>query len=67
MQKTNKDLDTGLALLTKAQGALSMGSWKPRQESEHDGFLHSRELAGEREREKQKRHGDLSSDGAKVL
>ena len=25
MQRTNKDLDTGLSLLTKAQGALSRG------------------------------------------
>ena len=57
MQKTNKDLDTGLALLTKAQGALSMGSWKPGQENEHDGFLHSRKLAGERERETKKTWG----------
>ena len=54
----------------KAQGALSRGSWKPGQESKHDGFLRSRELAGEREREKERkkeRHGDPSSDGAKVL
>ena len=36
----------------KAQGALSRGSWKPGQESEHNGFLCSRELAGERERKK---------------
>ena len=57
MQKTNKDLDTGLALLTKAQGALSMGSWKPRQENEHDGFLHSRELTGEKERKERKTQG----------
>ena len=52
----------------KAQGTFSRGSEKPGQESEHGGSLHSRELAGAgREREKQKRHGDLSSDGAKVL
>ena len=52
----------------KAQGAFSRGSWKPRQESEHDGFLHSRELAREREKErKTERHGDPSSNGAKVL
>ena len=38
MQKTNKDLDTGLASLTKAQGTLSRGSWKFGQESEHHGF-----------------------------
>jgi len=67
MQRTNKDLDTGLASLTKAQGALSRGSWKPGQESEHDGFLRSRELTGEREGEKKERHRDPSSDGAKVL
>ena len=46
MQRTNKALDTGLALLMKAQGTLSRGAWKPGQEREHEGFLHSRELAG---------------------
>ena len=48
MQRTNKALDTGLASLMKAQGTLSRGAWKPGQESEHEGFLHSRELAGGR-------------------
>ena len=57
MQRTNKALDTGLASLTKAQGAFLRQSWKPRQESEHDGFLHSRKLAGERERETKKTWG----------
>ena len=65
MQRTNKVLDTGLASLMKAPGALSRGvkaqgaflrgSWKPRQESEHDGFLRSRELARGRERERNKK------------
>ena len=39
----------------KAQGAFSRGSWKPRQESEHDRFLRFRELARERERKKEKK------------
>ena len=78
MQKTNKVLDTGLASLTKAPGALSRRvkaqgtfsgeSYKPRQESEQDGSLRSKESAEERERErKTDRHGDPSSDGAKVF
>ena len=52
MQRTNKDLDTGLASLTNVQGTLSRGSWKFGQESEHDGFLCSKVLAREREGEK---------------
>ena len=52
MQKTNKDLDTGLASLTNVQGTLSRGSWKFGQESEHDWFLCSKVLAREREGEK---------------
>ena len=55
MQRTNKDLDTGLASLTKAQGTLSRGSWKFWQESEHDGFLCSKVLAREREGEKERK------------
>ena len=78
MHKTNKVLDTGLASLTKAPGALLRGmkaqgtfsreSQKPGKESEQDGFPRSRELAKERDKEKKKeKHGDPSSDGAKVL
>ena len=46
----------------KAQGALSRGSWKPGQENELGGFLHSRELAkgGGRQRETQ---GPLVEEG----
>ena len=67
MQRTNKALDTGLALLMNAQGTLSRGAWKPGKDREHKGFLHSRELAGGAAGVggRQKRH--LSSDGAKVL
>ena len=76
MQKTNKALDTGLASLMKALGALSGGggggevivrllervleAWA----GEHDAFLHSRELAGKRKKD---RHGDPSSDGTRVF
>ena len=54
----------------KAQGTFSRGSQKPGQKSEHDGFLRSRELAGEREGEKERkkeRHRDASSDGTRVF
>ena len=63
MQKTNKALDTGLASLMKALGTLWGGevivcllervleAWA----GEHDAFLHSRELAGKREKERQTR------------
>ena len=50
-----KDLDTGLASLTNAQGTFSRGSWKPGQESEHCGFVRSRELAREREGENERK------------
>ena len=48
------------------------GVLEARQESEHDRFLRSRELAGGRERErknerKKDRHRDRSSDGAKAF
>ena len=66
MQKTTKALDTGLASLTKAQGAFLRASLKPGQESERGRSLRSKESAKERERKKD-RHGDPSSDGAKVL
>ena len=66
MQKTNNVLDTGLASLTKAQGAFLRASSKPGQESERGRSLRSKESAKERERKKD-RHGDPSSDGAKVL
>ena len=66
----------GLALLhvgtrhplewVKAQCAFSRGSQKPGQESELSGPLSPKELAENREREKE-RHGDQSSDGAKVF
>ena len=69
MQKTTKALDTGLASLTKALGALSRQVKTQRgQQSEPDGSLCSKESAKEREKEKKKeKHGDPSSDGAKVL
>ena len=38
----------------KAQGEFLRESWKPRQESEQDGSLHSKESAEERERERKK-------------
>ena len=38
-----------------AQGAFSRESYKPGQESEHDRFLYSRELAGEREGENERK------------
>ena len=65
MQKTNKVLDTGLASLMKARGALSrwgegtghllervLEAW---QESEQDRSLCSKESAGERERKKERK------------
>ena len=80
MQRTNKALDTGLASLMKAPGALLMGvkaqgtfsreSEKPGQESEQYRSLCSRESAkeGEREREREReREKDPSSNGVKVL
>ena len=61
----------------KAQCAFSRGSQKLRQESELSGPPRSKELARKREREKERererrnrkkeRHGDQSSDGAKVF
>ena len=61
----------------KSQGALLRKSEKPGQGSEQDGSLCSKESAEERERERKRekerkgrktdRHGDPSSDGAKVL
>ena len=55
-----------LSRRVKAQGAFLRESSKPGQESEQDGSLCSKESAEERERKKE-RHGDPSSDGAKVL
>ena len=73
MQKTNKVLDTGLASLMKAPGTLSRRGegtgrllervLKARAE---EGARRVTALQGERERKKE-RHGDPSSDGAKVL
>ena len=54
-QKTNKALNTGLASLTKALGALSRQVKTQRgQQSEPDGSLCSKESAKEREREGKK-------------
>ena len=52
MQRINKTLEQGFM---KAQGALLKGSCKPRQENELGGFLHSRELAREREGENERK------------
>ena len=81
MQKTNKVLDTGLASLMKALGALSMGGEgrrvsktglcaprnQPKRERERQ-RQRQRQRETERDRERKKeRHGDTSSDGAQVL
>ena len=83
MQKTNKVLDTGLASLVKALGALSMGGEgrrvsktglcvprnQPKRERERERQRQrQRQRETERDRERKKeRHGDTSSDGAKVI
>ena len=77
MQKTNKVLDAGLASLTKAPGALSRRGEgtghlleslrSPGRRVSKTGLCILRNKP-ERERERKKeRHGDPSSDGAKVL
>ena len=58
MQRTNKVLDTGLASLTKAPGALSRGSKKHGQKSEHDGSPRSRESARKKRERERKRERD---------
>ena len=81
MQRTSKVLDTGLASLTKAPGALSGGegtncllervleTWagKLAQRVSMSQRISQKKTDREREREKKKRPRDLSSDGAKVL
>ena len=84
--ENQKVLDTGLASLTKAPGALSRGKWRHRVPSRESLRSPGRRVSKtclcaprnqqkrkretERERKegrKEEKHGDPSSDGAKVL